>query len=301
MEDLLALIGRMPDLKGHPGLLASIAVVSFLLSFLGAAVGLVLGHFRLPLLIAYLGDVAMGAACNLTVSGIGALAGAARHLRDGRVSWHCLLLMGVPSLIGAALAAWVITRQVAHFWSHAVIGVMLMVSAWGLIRPAEKEQEEGAGEPPRLAFEVVVGLILGGLAAVTGLMLGSLRLPIMLRHLRIDPKVAIGSNMAIGCMTAAAAAVVYFLSAKGQALDWRATWWMLAAVVPPTVLGGWLGGWLTGAISKERVRSLAGWTIAATGLFMVGQAAAPLFVPGHAADWAKATEPDEDGPDGDDD
>ena len=59
--------------------LGGIAVLSFLLSFVGAAVGLVLGHLRLPLLVAHLGSPVAGASTNLAVSGLGALAFAARR------------------------------------------------------------------------------------------------------------------------------------------------------------------------------------------------------------------------------
>src|SRR5262249_49179986 len=82
--------------------LAGIAAVSFVLSFLGAAVGLALGHLRLPLLLAYLHDAAQAAATNLAVSGLGALAGSFRHVREGRCSLLMLALIGVPSAIGAA-------------------------------------------------------------------------------------------------------------------------------------------------------------------------------------------------------
>src|ERR1043165_5548043 len=99
---------------GSPGLLVAIAIVSFVLAFIGAAVGLILGHLRLPLLIAYLGKPAAGTMTNLIISGTGALAGAARHVREGRVSWHGVLIMGVPSVIGAVVAVRIFARSEEH-------------------------------------------------------------------------------------------------------------------------------------------------------------------------------------------
>src|SRR5436190_23497472 len=107
---------------GSLGLLAAIAFLSFVLSFVGAAVGLILGHLRLPLLIAYLGGPGAGAMTNLIISGCGAVGGVARHLRDGRVSWAGLALMGVPSAVGAAVAVLVFV-QINPLWSYLVIGV----------------------------------------------------------------------------------------------------------------------------------------------------------------------------------
>src|SRR3954453_21817758 len=78
---------RKPMHPGSPWLLVGIGVLSFALAFIGAAVGLILGHLRLPLLIAYLGSPTGGAMMNLLISGTGALSGSASHVRAGRVSW----------------------------------------------------------------------------------------------------------------------------------------------------------------------------------------------------------------------
>jgi hypothetical protein len=65
--------------------LCGIAVLSFVLSFIGASVGLVLGRLRLPLLIAYPDSPVAGASTNLAVSGRGALAsGRAWRIPSGR-------------------------------------------------------------------------------------------------------------------------------------------------------------------------------------------------------------------------
>jgi uncharacterized membrane protein YfcA len=286
---------------GNLWLLAAIAVLSFALSFIGAAVGLILGHLRLPLLITYLGGPAAGAATNLITSGVGALSGSLKHVRDGRVSWHCLGLMGVPSACGAALGAYLFTRVVNPFWSYLVIGGMLVVSGVNLVRPSQGEEQ--AADLPALwshLLEVLIGLGLGVLAAVTGLMLGSLRLPMMMRVLKLDPKVAAGSNMAIGCLTAMVGAATTF--AAGKDLPWPRMVVALAVVGPPTVLGGWLGGWLTGRLTKDSVRRLAGWIIAVTGLMMVGQGVWPLTQQ-TTAEVPEFTVPDDDDdvPDADDD
>lgn len=251
-------------------LLSGIALLSFVLSLIGAAVGLILGHLRLPLLIAWFdGNPAAGAATNLVVSGTGALAGSARHARDGLVSWRCLLLMGLPTAAGAALGAFVAVH-VGRSWSYLVIGLMLVVSGLNLARP-EKEEPQPA-EPASgwaVVLEAPVGLALGVLAALTGLMLGSLRLPILIRLFKLDPHVAAGSTMAIGALTALTGTVTSF--ALGIPIDGTRLVTVLLVVGPPTVLGGYLGGWLTGQLRKETVRVLAGWIIVVTGVLMVGQ------------------------------
>src|SRR5581483_8924207 len=112
-----------------------------------------------------------------------------------------------------------------------------------------------------------IGLGLGALAAVTGLMLGTMRLPVMIRWLRVEPGVAVGSNLVIGCVTAVVAAATAW--AAGGPLDPLA----LLVVGPPTVLGGYLGARRTGRLSPAKVKAWAGVVIALSGLAMVGVAA----------------------------
>jgi uncharacterized membrane protein YfcA len=253
-------------------MLVGIAAVSFLLSLVGATVGLVLGHFRLPLLVAYLGSAPGGAANNLAVSGLGAAAGSFRHLREGRVSLVVLTLMGLPSALGSVLGV-LLFIKVDRFWAHVIIGIILAVTGYRMLRsrPAAGQREDErprAVEVPgglRLLAEVGVGLFLGLLASVTGLMMSSLRLPVMVRVLKIEPHVAVGSNMVIGFLTAAVGAL--------------SSWWLgagfdlpaLLVVGPPTMLGSYLGARLTGRLNREALQRWLGGVIAVMGLVMFGQ------------------------------
>jgi uncharacterized membrane protein YfcA len=257
---------------GSLGLLVVIAATSFSLAFVGAAVGLVLGHLRLPLLIAYLGSPGAGAMTNLLISGSGALSGTVGHIRGGRISWVGLALLGIPSVAGAVVAV-LIFVQINPLWSYLVIGVILVISGVNLLRPKKPEAlTKPISTVRRISIEVLIGLILGALAAVTGLMLGSLRLPMMIRYLGMDPKEAVGTNMAVGCLTALAGAGTGLLAGSGQ-LDWL----VMAVVVPPTLVGGYLGGWLTGQLSKEMVQRLAGGIVAVTGVILLGQGGGLIF------------------------
>jgi uncharacterized membrane protein YfcA len=250
--------------------LGGVAILSFALSFYGAAVGLILGHLRLPLMVYFLPSTAAGMATNLAISGLGALTGSVRHARGGRVSWPLVALMGVPSLIGAALGA-VVLVSIEPSIARLFIGVFLLFTGASLFRAhAVEAPAEGAPVRGRLALEAALGLALGFLASVTGLMLGSLRLPMMIKLLRIDPKVAVGTNMTIGCLTALGGAVS--LWPRGEALPWLP----LLVVVPPTILGGYLGARLTGRFDRKTLHRLIGATVVLTGLGMFAEGACRL-------------------------
>jgi uncharacterized membrane protein YfcA len=184
-----------------------------------------------------------GASTNLAVSGLGALAGTARHARGGRVSVPLLVVMGVPSALGAVVGV-VLFVKVNRLWAHVGLGAVLVLMGLNMIRaPApdpkqerapEEERRGGLPRGTRLLAEVGIGLLLGVLSSVTGLMMSSLRIPMMVRVLRIDPKVAVGSNMAIGFLTALVGAVAcqvagggfdgLAVAVVGRRPCWAATW-----------------------------------------------------------------------------
>jgi uncharacterized membrane protein YfcA len=245
--------------------LGGIGLLSFVLSFLGAAVGLVLGHLRLPLLIAHLGSPVAGASTNLAVSGLGALAGSYRHAREGRVWPSVVILIGIPSAVGAVVGV-LLFIKVNRFWAHLILGAILVILGVKMMRARPARPPTGEVHPLgplRVVGEVAIGLFLGMLASVTGLMMSSLRVPMMIRLLKIDTQVAVGSNMAIGFLTALVGAVASLLAGGGMDLA------ALAFVGPPTMLGSVLGARLTGRLRKETLQRLLGGTIAVLGLTMM--------------------------------
>jgi uncharacterized membrane protein YfcA len=154
--------------------------------------------------------------------------------------------------------------KVNRFWAHTALGLVLLVLGVRLVRRGPAHQ--AAAGPPgafRLLGEVLIGLLLGALAAVTGLMMNGLRLPVLVRLLRGEVAVAVGTNMAIGLLTALVGVVAAW--AVGSGFDLLA----LAVVGAPTILGSYLGATLTGRLSKETLQQVLGWVIAVLGLLMI--------------------------------
>lgn len=271
--------------------LAVAAVVSGLLAYVGAMVGLVLGQFRLPLLLLALGSAAGATASNLAISSLGAGTGAFTHAREGRVELRLLLSIGVPS----AAAAYVTSRsidKVDAWWIEVLIGATLLVSAWPIVhrarssQPAEPQQGEHQpstaaappesaepGEPaespePRssasLAIEVLIGMVLGALSGVVGLLLGTMRLPAMLKLGVSAPKAA-GTNMAIGFFTGVAGAL-------GAFQEQRVSLEAFALVGGATLLGAWLGARRTKTLPAPRHFALIASVLAIVGVWLIVKA-----------------------------
>src|SRR3954453_1139752 len=103
-------------------ILVGIGLLSFVLSYIGAAVGMVLGHLRLPLLVAVLGSPVSGASTNLAVSGLGAPRDSIPHLRAGLLSLGALVVLVIPSAL-AAFVGMLLFVKIGRFWAHLALGI----------------------------------------------------------------------------------------------------------------------------------------------------------------------------------
>lgn len=245
------------------------AVVSGLLAFVGAMVGLVLGQFRLPLLLAALGSASMAVPSNLAISSLGAATGALAHAREGRVDLRLLLSIGVPSALAAFASSHLLDKVTKTWWIEALIGATLLVSAIPVIRRAGVEAQPVAIDVPLamapdrpvgsrlLLIEIAIGAGLGALSGVVGLLLGTLRLPAMLR-LGVTPQRAAGTNMAIGFFTGVGGAL-------GAVFSGLVSMSALVIVGSATLVGAWLG-----ARRTKRLPTKAHLTLIAVVLVVVG-------------------------------
>ncbi|MCA9717174.1 MAG: sulfite exporter TauE/SafE family protein, partial [Myxococcales bacterium] len=126
---------------------------------------------------------------------------------------------------------------------------------------------EQARVPERrtIGAECAVGASLGLLAGLVGLLLGTLRLPLMLRFVRVTPREAIGSNMAIGAITGLLAGAATLLEGHVHLLSF-------AVLAPVTLLGSALGARATGRIRRATLHRLIAAILVVVGLVMVYRA-----------------------------
>jgi uncharacterized membrane protein YfcA len=149
---------------------------SFVAGFLGSVVGLVVGSLHLPAVLLASGSAAAAAGTNIAVSAVAALTGGLAHARAGRVSWRIVAWMAPPSIVGAFIGGYV---------AHAVPGRLLLaaiaiVLAWNGLDLLLQLRAAPEARRPRLAAAVSGGLF-GLLGGAVGLILGTLRMPALLR------------------------------------------------------------------------------------------------------------------------
>ena len=219
---------------------------AFVAGFLGSVVGLVLGSLRLPAILLASGSPATAAGTNIAVSAVAALSGGLTHARAGRVSWRIVAWMTPPSIVGAFVGGY-FGHQVP---SGLLLGVIAAVLLWSGLDLVFELRAAPESRRPRVAATVSGGLI-GLLGGAVGLILGTLRMPALLRSVGLSAHAAVGTNLVVG----------FFLGAAGFAghlVRGEVDWPVLAAGVAGAVPGAWLGARSSGRIDERTLKRLIG-------------------------------------------
>ncbi|HWM13990.1 MAG TPA: sulfite exporter TauE/SafE family protein [Gaiellaceae bacterium] len=219
---------------------------SFVAGALGSLVGLVLGSVRLPAVLLASGSPAAAAGTNIAVSAAAALSGGIAHARAGRVSWRIVGWMAPPSVAGAFAGGYV-----AHAVpSRLLLAGIAVVLAWNGLDLLLELRAAPDSRRPRLAAVVAGGLI-GLLGGAVGLILGTLRLPALLRSVGLSAHMAVGTNLVVGFFLGAAGFAAHLVRLE---VEWLVLLVSLAGAVP----GAWLGARHAGRIPEEALRRLIG-------------------------------------------
>ena len=241
-----------------------VAVWCFLVALAGGLVGLVLGNLRLPVMLLLASSPASAGAANIAVSGVAASAASIGHLRAGRINWRLFAWMAPPSVAGA-LAGGYLSGHISESALLIAIAAVLIYSGLDLLR-WERPAPGASGAPERTTLDiraaVLSGLAIGLLGGLVGLILGALRMPALLRLVGETPSRAVGTNLTVGVLVAAAGLVGHLPSA---APDWD----LLAVGAVASVPGALLGARLTGRLSERQLVRAIG-----AALLVAGAAAA---------------------------
>ena len=206
-----------------------------------------LGTLRLPAILLLSGDAAGGAGTNVAISAASAASGGYRHAREGRVDWRVVAWMAPPSVAGAVAGALLTDRLPNRLLLAAIAAVLAWNGVDLLVRPIQGRPSQ----EPRLAPAVVFGLLIGVLGGAVGVILGTLRMPALLRGVGLTAHRAVGTNLLIGF----ALGIVAFAT---HALLGEVEWDLLAAGVAGALPGAWLGARVTGRLSEDVLRRAIG-------------------------------------------
>ena len=221
-----------------------------------------LGSIRLPAILLASGSPAAAAGTNIAVSAVAALSGAVAHVRAGRVDWRIVGWMTPPS-VGAAFLGGYLGHAVP---ARALLFVIAAVLAWnGLDLLCDLRAAPDVRRPRAAA--VVSGAAIGLLGGLVGLILGTLRLPALVRSIGLTPHLAVGTNLVVGFFLG----VFGFL---GHLVRLEVEWAVLAVSIAGAVPGAWVGARLTGRLSERALRRAIGIALLAVAAALALRAAA---------------------------
>ena len=224
--------------------LVALCVWCFFVACAGGALGLVLGNIRLPAVLLVAASPAAGAGANIGISGVAAFAAALAHIRAGRINWRLFACMAPPSMAGAVVGG-LISGAIPDTALLLVIGVALVYFGVDLLRRKPRPRESASGDALDVRAAVVSGALIGLLGGLVGLILGTLRMPALLRWVGEVPARAVGTNLAVGFWVGAAGVVGHLPGG----VDWAALGAGAAASVP----GALIGARLTGRLSEQQL------------------------------------------------
>jgi uncharacterized protein len=223
--------------------------------------GLVLGTLRLPFIVLATGSPIAAAGTNIAISAAAAGAGALRHAREGRVDWRVVSWIAFPSVVGAVVGA-IVADDVSESLLYGLIAAVLLWSGVDLaFRPIAARPRQRL----RLTRGVGLSFGIGVLGGAVGVILGTLRMPALIRSVGMDIRRAAGTNLMVG----------FFLGVAGfvtQAAEHGIDWAILAAGLAGSVPGGWLGARATGRLPENTLRIALGAVLGVVGIAFAVQA-----------------------------
>ena len=262
-----------------------LTAISFAVGILGGFVGLALGTIRLPAMLLLGMSAPIAGGTNILVSGLACLSGSIRHLREGRVNVRIVLVMGIPAFVGAFIGGFlsdvapegilILLAGLLVFWQ----GIEFLIMARERRREGATNTNMFGGElsgsagmftPGRMSAEAGIGLGVGLLGGAVGLILGSIRLPALIRILQVDPRIAAGTNLFIGMFIGAFGWV-------GHVLQGEVDYVLLVLMGGAAMIGSYYGAKLTGKVQLTNLILAMGLVLFVVGVFLAVRGASDVF------------------------
>jgi len=239
-----------------------VALWSFAVAVAGGIAGLVLGNLRLPVELQFSSTAAAGAGANVAISAASAFTASIAHWRGGRIEWRLFWLMAPPSLLGG-IAGGLLSGLLPQ---RLLLTLISLVVLYGAVELTRHRRREEPAEPPSGGRWVAISIAfaVGVLGGLVGLILGTLRLPAMVKWLGTAPKAAVGTNAATGVVVGVGGLIGH--------LAGGVEWSLLAAGCAGAVPGAYLGAHLTGRLDDDALLKAIAAILVVAGLSLAVQA-----------------------------
>lgn len=239
--------------------------IGFIISFIGGMVGLVLGVIRLPFILSTGLSVTESVGTNIGVSTLGAMTAAIQHIKNKNISFTIFIIMALTGAIGAFIGA-LLTKNVPINFLLILVGIIISYESFILLKNNNKkaiENNPNLNQKPikqkifyyDIFVQTVIGFLIGLLGGLIGLVLGSIRLPAMIKIMKIEPKIAVGTNMLISSVMGMSGFIGHLISNEINYL-------YLIVLGPSAMIGGLLGARYINRLSSATLKKLIGIVLA---------------------------------------
>jgi uncharacterized membrane protein YfcA len=249
-----------------------LAISGFIIGFVGGMVGLVLGVVRFPVVLNVETSASVTAGTNLGISTLGAITAALRHYRLGNIHFRLFLILGLTGAAGAFIGSF-LTGYVPVSYLLVVIGIIVLYESYVLLNASRTKQADinrnEISENPRsedsenkdrisvytqeklIFIESIIGFGIGVLGGLVGLVLGSIRMPAMISILKMEPRVAVGTNLA-------ASSIMGISGLVGHIINNNIDYFVLIIMGSGAMIGGYLGARYTNLFSERSLKRIIG-------------------------------------------
>lgn len=241
-----------------------LAVWCFVVALGGGLVGLVLGNIRLPAVLLLSSSPAAGTGANIGISAVAAATASIAHVRAGRVNWRLFGWMAPPSIIGAIIGGYLSGVLPGDLLLLAIAAVLLY-SAYELLAKPDVSRKRPGREGLDIPAAVATGAVIGLLGGIVGLILGSLRMPALVRLVGEQPARAVGTNVTVGFLVGVAGVIGHLPSGPPD-------WALLAVGAAASIPGALIGSRLTGRLSDRQLLRAIGVVLLVAATVMIADA-----------------------------
>jgi uncharacterized membrane protein YfcA len=232
-------------------------------------------------------SISVAAGSNIGVSTFGAAAAAIRHFRQKNISLKTFLIMAATGSTGGFFGS-LFTKYIPVTLLLGLIAIIVLYEAFVLIKSSRKKKDEemrrsnnneeednnnldlihgpssalrsspsnpsnisGVHNKQFIFTESLIGFGIGFVGGLVGLIIGSVRLPAMISVLKMETKVAIGTNLAVSSLTGASSLV-------GHLINGNVDFLIMITMGPAAMLGGYMGAKYTNRFSEGSLKLIIG-------------------------------------------
>lgn len=231
-------------------------------------------------------SVSVAAGTNIGISTFGAAAAAIRHFRQKNISLQTFLIMAATGSTGGFFGS-VFTKYIPVTLLLGLIAIIVLYEAFVLIKSSRKKKDEemrrsnnneednnnldlihgpssalrsspsnpsnisGVHNKQFIFTESLIGFGIGFAGGLVGLIIGSVRLPAMISVLKMETKVAIGTNLAVSSLTGVSSLV-------GHLINGNVDFLIMITMGPAAMLGGYMGAKYTNRFSEGSLKLIIG-------------------------------------------